>query len=65
MDDACRDAEEWASMAKRKDGSWWEDWVPWLTARSSPEPVPAPPMGATDKGYAPVDDAPGTYVFQR
>jgi polyhydroxyalkanoate synthase len=65
MDDKCLDAEEWASMAKRKDGSWWEDWVPWLTARSSPEPVPAPPMGATDKGYAPVDDAPGTYVFQR
>ncbi|SHK21479.1 polyhydroxyalkanoate synthase [Roseomonas rosea] len=65
MDDKCLDAEEWATAAERKEGSWWEEWVPWLSARSSPEPVAPPPMGAADKGCAPVGDAPGTYVFQR
>ncbi|MCO6419611.1 alpha/beta fold hydrolase [Siccirubricoccus sp. KC 17139] len=64
-DGTCFDAEEWALMADRKEGSWWEEWLPWLAGHSSPEPVPPPPMGAADKGYAPDADAPGTYIFQR
>ena len=57
--------EEWVLAAERKDGSWWIEWTQWLGAHSSPESVPPPGMGAPDKGYPPIEDAPGTYVFQR
>ncbi len=66
MDDKVLDAGEWAATATRKEGSWWEEWASWLAAQSSPGPAVAPPrMGAPDKGYPPLDDAPGTYIFQR
>ena len=33
--------------------------------RSASEPVPPPAMGAAEKGYVPIADAPGAYVYQR
>ncbi len=57
--------EEWLLAAEQKDGSWWTEWMQWLDARSSPEPVPPPGMGAPEKGYPPIEDAPGAYVLQR
>lgn len=57
--------EEWLLAAERKDGSWWIEWTQWLGAHSSSESVPPPGMGAPDKGYPPIEDAPGTYVLQR
>ncbi|WP_093915418.1 alpha/beta fold hydrolase [Sulfitobacter marinus] len=57
------DPEQWADTAKTVDGSWWPALVAWLEDRSS-EPVPPPPMGTKDEKYAPLCDAPGTYVFQ-
>ena len=58
------DPEEWQERAERKDGSWWIEWGEWL-ARHSGAPVAPPPLGAADKGYAPIADAPGHYVLER
>lgn len=55
------DPDTWAAAAPRKDGSWWPEWVAWLTARSG-SPVSPPAIGAA--GYAPLCDAPGTYVLE-
>jgi poly[(R)-3-hydroxyalkanoate] polymerase subunit PhaC len=56
------DPDAWAAAAARKEGSWWPEWVAWLEKRSG-VPVPPPRMGAA-KGYAPLCDAPGTYVLE-
>ena len=58
------DPEEWTERATFKDGSWWIEWGEWLAARSG-EPAPPPPMGAPDKGYAPIAPAPGYYVLEQ
>ncbi len=55
--------ERWLDMAQEKEGSWWPEFTQWLRDRSSPKTTP-PPMGAAVSGYAPLCDAPGTYVFQ-
>jgi polyhydroxyalkanoate synthase len=57
------DPETWQAVAARKDGSWWPAWHAWLLEHSS-KPVPPPPMGAADRGYPALADAPGTYVLQ-
>lgn len=59
-DDSYLDPETFLAQAPRKEGSWWPEWVAWLTARSG-APV-APPAPAS--GFAPVAEAPGTYVLQ-
>ena len=56
------DPEVWASEVPAKDGSWWPEWVSWLDRASGASEAP-PPIGAPAKGYAPVCDAPGTYVL--
>jgi len=63
--DPCLGPDEWAAAASSKDGSWWVDWGEWLASHSAPERAPPPAMGAAGKGYAPIGDAPGTYVFQK
>jgi len=61
----CRGADEWATSAEVKPGSWWVEWVEWLAARSTTKQAPPPAMGAAAKGYRPLEDAPGSYVLQR
>lgn len=63
--DTCLDPDEWAAAAVSKDGSWWVDWADWLASHSAPERVSPPAIGARKKGYATIENAPGTYVFQR
>ncbi len=63
--DPCLDPDEWAVAAVSKDGSWWVDWAKWLVSHSVPKRVSPPGMGAAGKGYFPLEDAPGTYIFQR
>ena len=63
VDGTSYDPEEWASRAEQKQGSWWTAWGEWLAARSG-EPGAPPPMGAADKGYAAIADAPGHYVLE-
>jgi polyhydroxyalkanoate synthase len=56
------DLEGWLSTAKEHPGSWWPDWLVWLT-RQSPTEVPArvPGQGALKA----IEDAPGSYVKVR
>lgn len=56
--------EEWLLQAEDHGGSWWEAWGEWLGVRSGEAGAP-PPMGASDKGYAPILDAPGSYVLEK
>lgn len=58
------DPDTFLEIAPVTEGSWWPEWERFLDARSG-EPVPPPPMGAPDAGYAPLCDAPGTYVLMR
>ena len=57
------DPETWAAQTPSHEGSWWPEWMAWLARQSSPE-TPPPDMGAAGEGYAPLCDAPGTYVHQ-
>jgi polyhydroxyalkanoate synthase len=58
------DPDAWLAEAPTHEGSWWTAWEAWLTERSSGRVAP-PPMGAPDRGYGELADAPGTYVLQR
>ncbi len=57
--DLCLGPDEWVTRAKPIDGSWWIEWTQWLEAHSTPNRVTPPKIDA------PIEDAPGTYVFQR
>lgn len=63
-DDRYIDPDAYAATTPHKEGSWWPEWVGWLTERSS-IPAAPPPMGNSASGYAPICDAPGTYVFHQ
>ena len=58
------DAESWKQTTPVTPGSWWPAWQQWLVDHSSGSEA-APPMGAPEKGYVPLCDAPGTYIFQQ
>ncbi|WP_226886829.1 PHA/PHB synthase family protein [Nisaea nitritireducens] len=58
------DPDTWVAETPRKDGSWWPEWQAWLAGQST-EGAALPVMGAPDAGYAPLCDAPGTYVLQQ
>jgi polyhydroxyalkanoate synthase len=55
--------DAWLAQQEAKPGSWWPEWVDWLSARSGGM-APPPAIGAPARGYVPVAPAPGTYVFQ-
>ncbi len=57
------DPDTWQAETPRREGSWWPEWQSWLAKRSDGQVEP-PSQGAPDKGYAPLCDAPGTYVHQ-
>jgi poly[(R)-3-hydroxyalkanoate] polymerase subunit PhaC len=56
-----RDPDTWMRTTDLHEGSWWPEWLAWLDAHSS-APVAPPKMGAPAAGYAPLEDAPGSYV---
>jgi polyhydroxyalkanoate synthase len=58
------DPQTWLARATVHEGSWWPAWDKWLEAWSG-DLQPPPPMGAPDKGFGPVGDAPGLYVLVR
>lgn len=58
------DPDAWLSQVAQQEGSWWPTWLDWLKARSSPEMVKPPAMGARKAGLPPLCDAPGVYVFE-
>ena len=59
------DPEHWYAGTPPVDGSWWRTWAEWLTRNSSGAMVAPPGMGAPERGFAPLGDAPGTYVHER
>jgi len=56
--------DRWEALVPEHDGSWWPAWGDWLAEHSTEAggAVPPPPMGAADRGYPVLGDAPGTYV---
>jgi polyhydroxyalkanoate synthase len=57
------DPEVWLAKTEPRNGSWWPAWAAWLDANSG-APVTPPKTGNSALGYAPICDAPGTYVLQ-
>ena len=51
--------EDWLTKATEHPGSWWPDWLQWLT-NLHPETVPARQPGGPN--YPPIEEAPGSYV---
>jgi polyhydroxyalkanoate synthase len=56
------DLDGWMKKAKEYPGSWWPDWLIWLT-KQSPTEVPARPPG--EGALKAIEDAPGSYVRVR
>ena len=54
-------AEQWLADAQRHDGSWWADWVAWLSERSG-ERVTAPETLGSAR-FPAMEPAPGTYIY--
>jgi polyhydroxyalkanoate synthase len=55
-------ADEWLSGQQEQQGSWWGDWVAWLSGKSDSRVEP-PGMGS-DK-YPALQKAPGSYVLEQ
>jgi polyhydroxyalkanoate synthase len=53
--------DEWIRLAPSHEGSWWEEWVRFLSTQSG-QPVAPPSLG---RACASLEDAPGSYVLQR
>ena len=51
--------EAWVANAKETPGSWWPDWIAWISAQA-PDKVPAREPGGGK--LEPIGDAPGEYV---
>jgi polyhydroxyalkanoate synthase len=56
------DPDQWMAGATEHHGSWWPQWIQWLTARSGPEKAAPSTLGS--RKYPPIEPAPGTYVHQ-
>ncbi len=54
--------DDWLSTAEEHAGSWWPDWLSWLSTMNG-ERVPAREPGGGK--LAPIEDAPGRYVKVR
>jgi polyhydroxyalkanoate synthase len=54
-------AEEWLQAAVKRPGTWWEDWLKWLSERSGEEKRAPRKLGGP--GLPPLEPAPGTYVL--
>ena len=60
--DKFMDPDTWMEQTEIEQGSWWPSWNQWLDAHMSAQRTP-PAMGASRKGYKPLRDAPGEYVY--
>src|SRR6516165_772316 len=54
-------ADEWLKAAPAQQGSWWPHYTQWLAARGGEERDA--PQAPGSPGRPPLEDAPGTYVF--
>jgi len=58
------DPDIWLKTTPVSKGSWWIPWQAWLAGYSGGK-IASPATGTPGKGYAPICDAPGTYVLQK
>ena len=58
------DPETWYAGTTSDEGSWWPAWLAWLGRQSHGRASP-PTLGAAEKGYPLLEDAPGRYVLER
>ena len=58
--DPLPDPEDWLAKAEQQQGTWWEHWAGWMTARAGPERQPPAKLG--NRRHKPLDPAPGLYV---
>jgi polyhydroxyalkanoate synthase len=56
------DVDKWRAKATEHAGSWWPDWLDWLTSHSKAKVAARTPGGG---GLKPIEDAPGRYVKVR
>jgi len=56
------EVEKWLAKAKENPGSWWPDWLHWLTGEDDEEVTARQPGAGKLK---PIEDAPGSYVKVR
>jgi polyhydroxyalkanoate synthase len=56
------DLDAWLAKAKEHPGSWWPDWLGWLTAHEAAKVAARTPG---DGALEPIEDAPGAYVKVR
>ena len=56
-------AEAWVEKAARAQGSWWPNWLEWITARSGEVGDARTSLGS--RAYRPLCDAPGRYVMEK
>jgi poly[(R)-3-hydroxyalkanoate] polymerase subunit PhaC len=63
MDDITLDAGEWQRTAPTVKGSWWPDYAEWLRDRSGAEKQAPAHLGSSE--FHPLEDAPGTYIFDK
>jgi len=54
--------DEWLEKSDEVPGSWWPDWVRWLSERSGPRKKAREPGS---KKYPPLEPAPGHYVLEK
>jgi polyhydroxyalkanoate synthase len=57
------DPQAWLDSAVTEPGSWWPDFVTWLGQRCGPSKNAPKRLGGN--GFAPLVEAPGTYVLDR
>jgi polyhydroxyalkanoate synthase len=53
------DVDKWLAKATEHPGSWWPDWVAWITAQDATRVPAREPGGGM---LTPIEDAPGSYV---
>ena len=58
------DPDTWMAKTPPQERSWWPALGAWLAARSGAEVAP-PPLGRPGTRFAPLIDAPGSYVLMR
>lgn len=57
--------EEFVAGATEHKGSWWPDWIEWITGQDSKKVPAKGPRKPGGKGDKIIEDAPGRYVIQR
>lgn len=55
--------DHWLETAEKVEGSWWNNWTPWLKKRAGKQVPAREELG--NETYKPIESAPGSYVKKR